>query len=49
MQTEIIVVDGADGLTPDMMRVRKPAPVPEAKEYEHDRRIRAQFNEKQGG
>tara|TARA_R110002167_G_scaffold42496_1_gene129013 strand:- start:1305 stop:1448 length:144 start_codon:yes stop_codon:yes gene_type:complete len=42
-ETKIVVVDGADGLTPDMLRQRKPEMAPEAKEYEHNRRIRRQF------
>jgi len=42
-ETEIVVVDGADGLTPDMLRKRKPKLAPETKEHEHNRRIRKQF------
>ena len=42
-KAKIVVVDGADGLTPDMLRQRKPEMAPEAKEYEHNRRIRRQF------
>ena len=42
-KAKIVVVDGADGLTPDMLRKRKrkTKPVPEAKEW--DRELRAQY------
>tara|TARA_R110000737_G_scaffold174567_1_gene199913 strand:+ start:468 stop:611 length:144 start_codon:yes stop_codon:yes gene_type:complete len=42
-ETKIVVVDGADGLTPDMLRQRNTKPAPETKEYEHNERIRKQF------
>jgi hypothetical protein len=42
-ETKIVVVDGADGLTPDMLRQRNTKPAPETKEYEPDERIRGQF------
>ena len=43
--TQIVVVDGLDGLTPDMLRTPTPIWPQEDREYEHTHRIRIQFDD----